>query len=125
MYSFIFGCAGSSLLCGSFSSCGKPGLLCCDAWASPCCGFSCCIAQALGHVGCSKCGSRALEPRLGCSKACEIFLDQESNPHLLLSQADSLPRSHQESSITIFPSIISCWGQYYLNWSLHIQPYFQ
>ena len=79
-----------------------------------------------GHVGCSKRGSRALEHRLGCSKACEIFLDQESNPNLLLWQADSLPLSHQESStIIIFPSIISCWGQYYLNWSLHIQSYFQ
>ena len=30
--------------------------------------------------------------RLSCSKACGIFLDQGSNSHLLLWQADSLPR---------------------------------
>ena len=66
-------------------------------------------------------GSWALEHRLSCSKACEIFLDQGSNPHLPLWQADSLPLSHQESStIIVFFSIISCWGQYYLNWSLYI-----
>ena len=39
---FIFGCAGSSLLHGLFSSCGEQGLLSsCPARASPCSGFSC------------------------------------------------------------------------------------
>ena len=37
-----FGCAGSLLLCGLFSSC--------VAWASHCGGFSCFRAQALGCV---------------------------------------------------------------------------
>ena len=54
---FSFGYAGSLLLCGLFSSCGKWGRLSsCGAWASYCGGFSCCIAQALGHTGFSSCG---------------------------------------------------------------------
>ena len=39
----MFGCAGSPLLHGFFSSC--------SVWASHCSGFSCCKAWALGHVG--------------------------------------------------------------------------
>ena len=47
----IFGCIGSLLLCGLFSSCGQWGLLSCfGAQVSHCGGFSCCRAQALGHV---------------------------------------------------------------------------
>ena len=43
---FGFGSAGSSLLCGLFSSWGERGLLSvCDV-ASQCCGFSCCGAWA-------------------------------------------------------------------------------
>ena len=39
---FIFGCAGSSLLRGLFSSCGEEGLLSsCGVRASRCSGFSC------------------------------------------------------------------------------------
>ena len=34
---------------------------------------------------------------LSCSEACGIFLDQGSNPCLLLWQTDSLPLSHQGS----------------------------
>ena len=50
IYLFIFGCAGSSLLHGLFSSCGKQGLLSsCGVQASHCCGFSC-GAWALGWV---------------------------------------------------------------------------
>ena len=45
-------CAGSSLLRGLFSSCGKRELLSsCSVQASHCGGFSCCRAQALGGVG--------------------------------------------------------------------------
>ena len=51
----LFGCAGSSLLCGLLSSC--------DAQASHCSGFPGCRVQALGLVGCSTCGSRNLEHR--------------------------------------------------------------
>ena len=50
---FIFGCAGSLLLCGLFSSCREWGpLSSCDVQASHCDGFSC-GAQA-GHVGFGK-----------------------------------------------------------------------
>ena len=39
---FFFGCAGSSLLCGLFSSCGERGQLSsCGSWASHCGGFTC------------------------------------------------------------------------------------
>ena len=46
------------------------------------------------HLGFSSCGSWALEhrlnrPRLSCSMACGIFLDQGWNPRLLHWQADS------------------------------------
>ena len=47
---FVFGCAGSLLLCmGFLSSCGKRDVLSgCCAWASHCGGLSRCGAQALG-----------------------------------------------------------------------------
>ena len=70
-YLFIFGCTGSSLLLGLFSSCG--------AWASSCSGFSCCGAQALGLVGVGA-GSVVVVYRLSCSAARGIFLDQGLNP---------------------------------------------
>ena len=54
---FIFGCAGSSLLHGLFSSCSKQQLFSrCSAWASHCSGFSC-EAQTLGHAGFSSCNT--------------------------------------------------------------------
>ena len=57
---FIFGCAGSSLLRGLFSSCWKQELLSsCGMHASHCSGLSCCGARALGLLGFSSCGSRA------------------------------------------------------------------
>ena len=58
---------------------------------------SCCRAQALGWAGFHSCGiwtQVVLAPRLSCSAACGIFLDQGSNPQF---QADSLPLSHQGS----------------------------
>ena len=59
----IYGCAGFSLLCKLFSSCGKHGLLCgCGLRASRRSGFSC-REWAVGHVGFSSCLSRALEHR--------------------------------------------------------------
>ena len=58
IYSFIFGCGGSLLLCRFSSSCGKQQLLSnCGARASHCDGLPCCWARALGHVGFSSCGS--------------------------------------------------------------------
>ena len=54
---FIFGCAGSLLLCGLFSRCVEQGLLSsCSALTSCCDGFSRYRACALGHVGFSGCG---------------------------------------------------------------------
>ena len=62
MYSFIFGCAGSLLLCGLFSSCSKQGLVSsCGLQTSHCSGFSCCGAQALGRTNFSSCGTGAQE----------------------------------------------------------------
>ena len=59
LYLFIFGCTGSSLLHGFFSSRGEQGLLSSAVQASPCGGFSCCRARALGHAGLSSCGMGA------------------------------------------------------------------
>ena len=96
-YLLIFGCIGSLLLGGLFTSCGEQGLLySCGAWASHSSGFSCCRARAQGCKGFSSCESWDLEHRLNsCSAACGIFLDQGLNPCLLHWQADSLPLSHQ------------------------------
>ena len=109
-YLFIFGCAGSSLLCGLFFSCSKWGLLSSSgAWASHCGSFSYCGAQDLGVKATivathelRSCGSWAPEQvavvhRLSCSVASGIFPDQRSNPCLLHWQMDSLPLSHQGS----------------------------
>ena len=54
---FIFGCAGSSLMCRLFCSCGEQGLLSnCSARTSRCSGFYCCGAQALRYrfSGCAQ-----------------------------------------------------------------------
>ena len=63
---FIFGCAGSSLLRGLFSSCSELGLLPrCGVWVSHCGGFSCRGAWTLWH-SLNSCGLVALqhiEPR--------------------------------------------------------------
>ena len=64
-YVFIFGCAGSLMLCGLRAGCHERGLLSsCSAWASRCGGFSLCRAWAPGPVGFSSCSSQALEHRL-------------------------------------------------------------
>ena len=77
IYAFIFGCAGSSLLRGLFSSCHEQGLLCnCYTQASHCSGLSCGRAQTPGTLasaatarGLSSCGSQALEHRLSSCSA--------------------------------------------------------
>ena len=47
---FIFGCAGSSLLRGLFSSCGEEGLLSsCGVQVSRCSGFSCAHILVVEH----------------------------------------------------------------------------
>ena len=63
-YSLIyFGCAGSLLLWGFFSSCGKWERL---SRASYCSSFSCCGTQAPGRVCFSSYGSQVLKHRLNC-----------------------------------------------------------
>ena len=80
----IFGCAGSLVICGLFSSCGAP--------ASHCSGFSPWEERAVGAWA-----SVAVAHGLSCSVACGIFPDQESNLYPLHWQADSLPLMHQGS----------------------------
>ena len=86
-YLFIFGCAGSLLLHGLFSSCGQQS----GEQASHSSGSSGCGAPARGSV--------VMVHRLSCSMTCGIFPDQESNLCLLLRQVDSLPLSYQGSPI--------------------------
>ena len=71
----IFGCAGSSLLCRLFSSCGKQGLLSsCGVQASHCSGFSCCGARAPGHLGFISFSTWALDHRLSsCGTQAQLF----------------------------------------------------
>ena len=82
-YLFIFGCAGSSLLCGLFSGCRAWGLLSCFCAAYPCGGCSVWEPETLG--------SRAavVVNGLSCSMARGIFPDQGLNPCLLHWQVDS------------------------------------
>ena len=54
LFIFIFGCAGSSLLCWLFFSC-EWGLLGCHTQDSHHSGFSCCRTQALEHTAFSSC----------------------------------------------------------------------
>ena len=114
---FIFGSAGSLMLCGLFCSCSEQGLL--SSWgarASHCGGFSCCGAQALGPAGLSSwrhvssvveehglksTGSVVVVHRLSCPTACGIFLDQGSNPCLLCWQVDSFPLSRLGSPASV------------------------
>ena len=108
-YLFIFGCVGSPLLHMGFFYLQRAGAtLCCGAQASHCGGFSCCGAWALGvrasvvaARGLSSFGSRALEPRLSCSAACGIFLDQGSKPCSLHWQVDSQPLRHQGGPVLV------------------------
>ena len=72
IFKFIFGCAGSSLLCGLFFNYGEWGPLSRHgAQASHCGGFSCCGTWALGVQASvavvhelSSCGTQALDHRL-------------------------------------------------------------
>ena len=77
--SFIFGCAGSLLLCTGFLYL---------KWA----GFSLQWLLLLQSTG-----SRAVAHRLSCSTACGIFLDQGLNPCTLHCKADSQPLGYQGS----------------------------
>ena len=100
VYLFIWGCAGPSLLCRLFSSCGER--------AAHCGGLSH-FGAGSRTSGLSSWGSGALDTGfivvahgLSCSMTCGIFLDQGSNPCLLHWKVDSLPLSHQGSSRASF-----------------------
>ena len=109
-YLFIFGCAGSFLLCGLFSSFSKRELLpSCSAQASHWDGFSHCGAQSLDCMGSVVVGTRlwstdsiVVALRLSCSAACQIFPDQGLNPCLLPWQVDSYLWATREAPKGIF-----------------------
>ena len=89
IHSFIFDCAGSSLLHGLFSSCSEWRLLSsCSARASHCSGFSC-GARAVGAQA-----SVFVARGLSCPAARGIVPEQESNACLLHWPADILPPDH-------------------------------
>lgn len=102
MYLSIYGCVGSLLLCGLFSSYGEGGLLpSCSAWASHCSSFSLCVQVSVPqrHVG-SGLRSWALwcvfsvvvAQGLSCPTAYGIFLDQGEGMRVpCTGQVDSLP----------------------------------
>ena len=109
---FIFGCAGSSLPCVFFPSCGKQGWLSgCGALVLP--AVASLAAQrgsrarglqwlwhegsAVAAHGLESTGSIILAHGLSYYMSSGIFPDQGSNPRLLHWQADSLPLSHQGS----------------------------
>ena len=95
---FVFGCAGSLLLCGPFSSCGEWGLLPgYGAQTSHCSSFSCCRAQAPRCLG-----SVAAVYGFSYFEMCRIFLDEGSNQCPLPWQVDSLPLDHQDSPMLVF-----------------------
>ena len=71
LFNYLFGCDGSSLLCGLFSNCGeREPLSSCGAWASDYRGFSCGAqaqsmwAAVVAVQELSGCGSWALKHRL-------------------------------------------------------------
>ena len=84
----------------------------CGAWAAYCSGFS---FVELGLQGVwaqlwrvslvvviprlESTGSIVVARGVSCSAACGVFPDQGSNPFLLQWQVDSLPLSHQGSSV--------------------------
>ena len=78
------GCAGSLLLHGPFSSCGKWGLLFrCGTQVSHCGTFSSCRARALRHTGLSGGSTRALERRLS---SCAARAISSTSLHLTVGQ---------------------------------------
>ena len=102
----IFGWAGSSLLCGLFSSCGETGLLLssCGPWASHCSGFSCCRAQTFRHAGFSSWSTwtQQLQPPRSGAQAQQLW-----RMGLVISR-------HVGSSWTRDWTLVSCPGRHTL-----------
>ena len=107
IYLFIFGCAGSSLLLGIFSSCDKRELLfSCIVWASHCGSFSCCRVWALGHTGFSRLQFLASRAQAQWSWYTGFVALQ-----------------HVESSLTRDWTLVSCFGRQILNhWATRSAP---
>ena len=116
---FFFGCSGSSMLCGLFSSYSEQGLLSsCSVLASHCGGFAYYTAWALrcARAGFGSCGTwvqrlQFLGSTIGAvdvvlwrnfSAVHGILPNQRSNPCLPRWQVDSLPLSHQGSLSSLF-----------------------
>ena len=95
-FNFIFGCAGSLLLCRLSFSCVELGLLSsCHAWASYCDSFSCFRARALRCMGFRSCSTHGLS---GCgSLALEHRLSSWGPGALLLQGTWDIPRPGIES----------------------------
>ena len=88
---FVFGCAGSLLMHGLFSSDGHHTVAASGAVGAS----SRSTGSAVVAPGLWSAGSVVAVHRLSCSAAFRVFPDQGSNPRLLHWQADSLPLSHQ------------------------------
>ena len=97
---FIFGCAGSSLLCELFSSCSKWGLLSSGSVQAYCCDFSC-EAQALGHVGC----------RSFSTWAQQLWLPGSKTQARQLWFMSLVALQHEESSQSRDWTYVSCTGK--------------
>jgi len=120
IYLSIFGCAGSSLLSGIFSSCSERGPLSgCGAWASHWSGpliaeldLQGIQASAVAAHGLSSCSSRALEHRLnscGAGFSCLWHVGFSWTRDLthvsyIRGKEPSLPLSHEENPDLIFNS---------------------
>ena len=82
---FILAVLGLCCYVRALSSRGKSGLLSSGTLASHCGGFSCCRAWSRGHV------SSVVVHKFSGPTACEIFLNQGSNPCALHWQELNLP----------------------------------
>ena len=99
----IFGCAGSSLLCGLSCSCSEWGLLSRQgAWASHWDGFSRCGAQVLGQEGLSSCDFWALEHRLGSFMSCGIFQIRDGTHVSCIGRLILYQWAHREAPLCAF-----------------------
>ena len=107
IYLFIFGCAGSSLLLGIFSTCDKRELLfSCSVCASHCGSFSCCRVWALGHTGFSRLQFLASRAQAQWSWYTGFVALQ-----------------HVESSLTRDWTLVSCFDRQILNhWATRSAP---
>ena len=77
---FIFGCAGSLLLCGLFSGCGEQGLLSSHgAQASRYSGLFCCGSPALGHSRFSRSGGSGGKEYVCSARDLGLILEWEDS----------------------------------------------